>query len=180
MKVLQQLEKITTVIQAGVPLMYKWHILCGKNSLGCCLNHYETASCTSSHMTMQPLRAFCNVPEMWKLHIQKSKMWCSTSEHLASQHGIQLVLALCGPCGYGHCWAAGWWCQWVYPNILSFSWSQLLKTLTVMVCTNGVSLIISPEAWVTTVKQVNITLLVDACDLNFCGWGEMDHLSIVC
>lgn len=35
--------------------MYKWHILCGRNSLCCCLNHYATASCTSSQMNLQPL-----------------------------------------------------------------------------------------------------------------------------
>jgi len=100
-KVLQELEKITTVIQAGVPLMYEWHILCRKNSLGCCLNHYATASCTSSHMNLQSMRAFCNVPEMWKLHGGQSRLWCIMTEHLASKHGIQLVLEICGPCGDG-------------------------------------------------------------------------------
>lgn len=134
-KVLQELEKITTVIQAGVPLMYKWHILCGKNSLGCCLNHYAAASCTSSHMNLQPVRAFCNVPEMWKLYGGKSRLWCIMTEHFTSKCGIQLVLELCGPNGDGQqdddvseftltvCFVLGlafedfdsnglhWWCQ---------------------------------------------------------------------
>jgi hypothetical protein len=152
--------------------MYKWHGLCGKNSLGCCFNHYATAFCTSSHMNLQPMRAFCNVPEMLKLHGGKSRLWCIMTEHLTSKHGIQLVLEPCVPCGDGQ-----WWCQWVYWNSLSCSWYQLLKTLTVMVCGDGVSRTMSPEAGV---PRVNITLLVDACDLNFCGWGEMDHPSIAC
>jgi len=52
-KVLHELEKIISHsgrssidVQVAYPV---W------NSLGCCLNHYATASCTSSHMNLQPL-----------------------------------------------------------------------------------------------------------------------------
>jgi hypothetical protein len=72
------------------------------------------------------VRAFCNVPEMWKLHGGKSRMWCIMTEHLASKHGIQLVLELCGPCGDGR----------QDDDVSECSWSQLLKTLTVMVSTD--------------------------------------------
>jgi len=57
-KVLQELEKIISHsgrspidIQVAYPV---W-----KNSLDCCFNHYATAFCTSSHMNLQPMRAFC-------------------------------------------------------------------------------------------------------------------------
>jgi hypothetical protein len=58
-KVLQQLEKITTGLETGVPLMHKFVYPSTKNSLSCCLNHCTTASCApSSIVNIQPYKGF--------------------------------------------------------------------------------------------------------------------------
>lgn len=58
-KVLQHLEKITTGLETGVPLMHKLVYPSAENSLSCCLNHWTASSCAlSSTVNVQPLRAF--------------------------------------------------------------------------------------------------------------------------
>jgi hypothetical protein len=56
---LNELKKVTRVIYSGVPLK-----LSANNSVGCCLKHCTTASCTLLFdMNVWPMRVLFNNPE---------------------------------------------------------------------------------------------------------------------
>lgn len=92
-----------------------------KDSLGCCLNHCTSASCTSSSdINVWPLRAFFNGSKMWKLHGNKSTLYAGC---LSTSHHMGFSSELCRPHVDGHHHAAGW-CHAVSRFTWTFcSWS---------------------------------------------------------